>query len=142
MYKNIIRIIFLFSILTMVSCSQSENTESEENPESEANEVKSTNTNDEPPEEEIPYPSIFTEMQVPLINSAYIIHAKQLNNNKKITGMQIWEKSGEGFEDVKSYYLKTIPENGWERKTDADKQSTPEQERDDAPVEVFCNQVS
>ena len=54
-----------------------------------------------------------------------------------MAGMQLWERSDKNFESVKDYYLETLQNKGWERRTDADKQSTVEQETDIAPVKYF-----
>ena len=132
MIKYIIQFSFVFSILILMSCSQTENPESQESQGSEksASDYK-------PPKEEIPYPEIFSDMQVPVIDGAYILQKKKLTNTKNKIGMQVWERTNKSFEDVKAYYLDVLEKNGWERKTDADKQSTPEQERDEAPVKYF-----
>jgi hypothetical protein len=132
MLNHFIRISFLLSILILISCSQSENTENQEIQNSEENPPPSY-----VPEEAIPYPAIFTDKQVPLIGGAYVLNKKVLKNTKNKTGIQLWEKSKKNFDDVKAYYLDALTENGWERKTDADKQSTPEQEKDEPPVKYF-----
>ena len=132
MLKYIIQISFVFSILILMSCSQTENSESQETQISEEN-----TPGNQPPKEEITYPEIFTDMQVPVIDGAYILQKKKLTNTKNKIGMQVWERSDKSFDDVKTYYLDVLEKNGWERKTDADKQSSPEHERGDAPVKYF-----
>ncbi len=132
MLRLIIQISFAFSILTLISCSQTENTENQENQISEV-----STPVDQRPKEDIPYPTLFSDIQVPLIDGAYVLNKKVLKNSKNKTGMQVWEKSPNSFDEVKDYYLETLTKNGWERKTDADKQSSPEQERDEVPVKYF-----
>lgn len=116
----------------MSACSQSGDVENQENQIIEGND-----SNEQPPEEAISNPAIFSDMQIPIIDGGYIINEKKLQNAKNKTGMQVWEKSDKSFEDVKAFYLENMEKNGWERKTDADKQSSPEQENGEAPVQYF-----
>ena len=132
MFNHIIRISFLFSILILVSCSGSENSETQ-TPQT----GEESNPSGFIPEETIPYPAIFSDSEVPLIDGAYLINVKQLKNTKHMAGMQIAEKTDKSFEEVKAYYLETLESTGWERRTDADKQSTTDQERDEAPIKYF-----
>ena len=132
MFKHIIRFSFLFSTLILVSCSGSENSETQPPQTSEV-----SNPSGYVPEETIPYPAIFTNSEVPLIDGAYLINVKQLKNSKNYAGMQIAEKTDKSFEEVKAYYLENLESTGWERRTDADKQSTADQERDEAPIKYF-----
>lgn len=132
MIKYFIPISFVFSILILISCSQSENSENQEAQVSEVN-----TSGNQAPKKQVPYPEVFTDMQIPVIDGAYILNKKKLTNTKNKIGMQVWERSDKSFEDVKAFYLDDLEKNGWERKTDADKQSSPEHERGDAPVKYF-----
>ncbi len=135
MLKHIIQFSIAFSVLFFVSCSQNEETENQQNQENQLS--VGTSTLDDGPIEDIPYPSIFTDKQVPLIDGAYLINKKELKNTKNMVGMQIAEKSDKSYDDVIAYYLENLEKNGWERKTDADQKSTPEQENDETPVKYF-----
>ncbi len=132
MFKYIIPITITFSILIFTSCSQSENPENEEAQISEGNIISN-----QPPEVEVPYPEVLSEMEVPVIDGAYIMNKKKLTNKKNRIGVQVWERTDKSFDDVKAYYLDVLEKNGWDRKTDADKHSTADHERGDAPVKYF-----
>jgi hypothetical protein len=131
MYKHIIKISFAFSILLLMSCSSNEDDSTTQSTE------ESTTSLDQKPKKSIPYPSLFTDTNIPLIDGAYVVNKKELKNTKNKTGMRIWEKSEKSFDDVVAFYLENLEKSGWERKTDADKQNTPEQERDEVPVKYF-----
>lgn len=130
MHKHIIQISFVFSILLLAACSQPDNSETAAI--SEGNYSPSQGHKDP-----IPYPAIFSDKKVPMIPGAFVLNSKELENTKNKTGMQNWERVGKSFEEVKAYYLENLPKNGWERKTDADKQSSPEEEADKEPVKYF-----
>ncbi len=132
MFKHITKFSIIFSILVFASCSQSENQESQ----GEQSNVAST-TAVQTPKKDIPYPSLFSDKDIPMIDGAFVLNKKELKNTKNKTGLQLWERTDKNFEDVKTYYLDILEKNGWERRTDADKQSTKEQEADKIPVRYF-----
>ena len=133
MIRHIIKISFILSVLLIISCAQSETPETQENEPT----VVGTSSDGEAPKKEFDYPAIFNETDVPLMEGSYLLNKKELKNTKNMAGMQLWERSDKNFESVKDYYLETLQNKGWERRTDADKQSTVEQETDIAPVKYF-----
>ena len=132
MFKHIIRFAFILSLMAIVSCSQSDNSDGQ---------VQQVNRENTPGGKvvikEVPYPMIFTDTQIPIIDDARVVNSQKLTNSKNKVGMKVWEKSDKSFDDVRDFYLDAFESNGWTRKTDADKQSTPEQERDEAPTKYF-----
>ena len=129
MLRHIFQLSFVLTILILGACSQSEN--------SNAAISKGEASMNQRPKETIPYPSVFSDLEVPMIDNAYVLNTKNLKNTKNKAGMQIWERTDKSFDEVKAFYLENLPKNGWERKTDADKHSNPEQEADSSPVKYL-----
>ncbi len=129
MYKHITLSSIFLSVLLLLSCSQSEPTEKQ---------ISTANTSfDRESREQVEYPAILKDIDVPLIDDAFVLNKKELNNSKNKTGIQVWEKSKKSFEAVRDFYLESLPKHNWERKTDGDQQSTPEQENDVPPIRHF-----
>lgn len=127
MFKHIIKTSFIFSILFLTSCGETGQSESEENQaiERDTGIVQSSQVS-------LDYPEKLSKIDIPLVEGATVIYVQP---NKG--GLRVWEKSDKDFDEVKAYYLEELVNNGWERKTDADKEGPAEQESGSVPRKYF-----